>query len=82
VEKIRTFSSYTLLSPLMNEHGQVVRGRNGIKYKSFSLVSAYHPWKEAHDEFAMFVDELDGHLESITCNNSNEIIMAPISMQM
>jgi exonuclease III len=67
--------SLTIKLECINEHGQVVRGRNGIKYKSFSLVSAYHPWKEANDEFAMFVHELDGHLESITCNNSNEIIM-------
>ena len=23
----------------------------------------------------MFVDELDGHLKSVTCNNNNKIIM-------
>ena len=66
--------SLTIKLECINKHGQIIKGRNGIKYTSFSLVSAYHPWKEANDEFAMFV-------ANITCNNSNKSSWAPISMQ-
>jgi hypothetical protein len=66
--------SLTIKLECNNQHGHKVKGKNGKKYISLSLVSAYHPHREEGDEYAMFVDELDGHLENITHNNSNEVI--------
>jgi hypothetical protein len=67
--------SLTIKLECNNKYGQTVKGKNGIKFITLSLVSAYHPHQEEDKEYAMFVDELDGHLESITHNNNNKIMM-------
>jgi hypothetical protein len=63
--------SLTIKLDCHNAAEKCVKGENGFKSLSLLLVSAYHPHKA--EDYAAFVNELDGHLVNLTMNNSNKI---------
>ena len=78
VETAGRIISLTIKLECYNKHCQKIRGKNGSKHITLSLVSAYHPYQERckdENEYSLFVDKLDAHLEEITRNNNTEIIM-------